>query len=315
MTDSRTLSPDPRALFADLGEDGVDGLAARVLAAAGPGDFAVLDADNTLWRHDLCEALLASLEADGILCAARLDPSLRGPELDAAGSLYAYARGVPARLGIDAGHRWMTQVFAHLPVALLKERVDRLMDRGEPVPYRVRADGRDTVAHVAPPVVHPAQRRLVRRLRGAGMGVHVVTGALGVVARMVLCDPRYGFALPPGSVHGARLAPVPGDPGTLTGGLDISEPVTWYAGKAEVVRSRVDGRRRPLLVAGDSPGDWALFALCDPDRGTRLWVDRGTRHTAALAEALRRGLPVPGAGNGAGPAAGWVRVTPEQLAS
>lgn len=187
---------DPRTFFGELDGDGLDGLASRILASARPGDFAVLDADNTLWRHDLCEALLALLEAEGILSAKRLDPVLRTRELAEDESLYGHARQLPARVGIDAAHRWMTQVFAHLPVDLLKEQVDRLMRRSDPVPYLVRTEGRSTVAHVAPPVIHSAQQRFVRRLREAGLGVHVVTGALGVAARMVLCDPHYGFALP-----------------------------------------------------------------------------------------------------------------------
>ncbi|MFE5406343.1 haloacid dehalogenase-like hydrolase [Streptomyces sp. NPDC056580] len=302
-------------LLRELDEDGLDGLAARVLASARPGDFAVLDADNTLWRHDLCEALLALLEAEGVLSVRRLDPALRAFEPAEDGSLYAHARTLPGRVGIDAAYRWMTRVFAHLPVDLLKEQVDRLMRRSGPVPYLVRVDGRSTVEHVDPPVIHPAQRRLVRSLREAGLGVHVVTGALGVVARMVLCDPRYGFALPLAAVHGARLAPVPGDTGNLTGTLAIREPVTWYAGKPAVVRARVDRVRRPLLVAGDSPSDWELLAHCDADRGVRLWVDRSERHTRALVEALDQGLFVPGAGDRTGMVAGWVRVTPEQLAS
>ncbi|MFC9281159.1 haloacid dehalogenase-like hydrolase [Streptomyces collinus] len=304
-----------RPFFLELDEDGLDGLSARVLASARPGDFAVLDADNTLWRHDLCESLLALLEVEGILSVGRLDPALRTHEPTEDGSLYGHARTLPGRVGIDAAYRWMTRIFAHLPVDLLKEQVDRLMRRSEPVPYLVRVDGCGTVEHVNPPVIHPAQQRLVRRLREAGLGVHVVTGALGVVARMVLCDPRYGFALPPASVHGARLAPVPGDTGNLTGTLAIREPVTWYAGKPAVVRARIARVRRPLLVAGDSPSDWEMLAHCDADRGVRLWVDRSERHTKALVEALGQDPSVPGAGDGTGTVAGWVRVTPEQLAS
>jgi DNA-binding transcriptional ArsR family regulator len=61
-------------LFTELDERGIDergldGPAERVLPSAGPGDFAVSDADHTLRRGSLAAALLAFLEVEGILSA------------------------------------------------------------------------------------------------------------------------------------------------------------------------------------------------------------------------------------------------------
>src|SRR5690349_279161 len=59
-------------------------------SAGRPGAYAVFDADNTIWRNDLEEALLPYLEMLGELTPRSLDPSLRLIPFREAESLYSY---------------------------------------------------------------------------------------------------------------------------------------------------------------------------------------------------------------------------------
>ncbi|MFJ4717232.1 haloacid dehalogenase-like hydrolase [Streptomyces sp. NPDC088785] len=305
-------------------------LARLVAAHAHTGAYATFDADNTTYRGDLEESLLPFLELRGVLTRDTMDPSLEvvpfRDTADGRETLTAYY----ARLcAIDdlVAYPWAAQIFAGLTLGRLKEHVDALLAFGGALPGGAR-----------PPRVSRGMQELYRTLRAHGIEVYVVSAASEDLVRMLLCDPRYGYGLPPGRVIGA--AALLRDPATghvtssrkelAAGAYDrralagreltstLLAPLTWYEGKPAAIRTHIDAWRGPVLAAGDTPASDGpmLLRSVDVDRGgVRLWVDRGDGPRAELArltadaERSQRalGLPVT-AGRG------WVTVTPEQIA-
>lgn len=297
----------------------------EAIRSAPAGSYAVFDADNTIWNHDLEEALLPFLENRGILSAATLDPALRPVPLLPGESLYGYYLRL-CEIDDKVCYPWIAQVFAGRTLGALKADVDALMaSGGAAIPVRYRKDGREVSGQVLPPAIYPAQRALIARLRAAGVRVYVVTAAAEELVRMVVSDPRYGLDVPAqdvigvtmllrdpadGSVSTARSRIAAGHfldadyPAEKHAGMVLTpylwSPLTWQEGKVAAIIAYIDPVKRPVLVAGDSRSDWPMLFYSG---GVRLWVDRGGAATAALGvERTRRGEE-----------RGWVVRTPADL--
>jgi phosphoserine phosphatase len=294
------------------------------IRTAPPGSYAVFDADNTIWNHDLEEALLPFLENRGTLSAATLDPALKPVPLHPGESLYGYYLRL-CEIDDKVCYPWIAQVFAGRTLAALKADVDALMTHKRPIPVRYAKDGRVVSGEVMPPAIYPAQRALIARLRRAGVRVYVVTAAAEELVRMVVSDPRYGLDIAAEDVIGVTmLLRDPGDGSVSTARSHIAaghfldpdypaarhagmvltpflwSPLTWQEGKVAAIMAYIDPVKRPLLVAGDSRSDWAMLFY---SAGVRLWVDRNAATSAALlAERKRRGDE-----------RGWVIETPVSL--
>lgn len=311
----------------------------RAIAHAQPGDYAVFDADNTIWEHDLEEALLPFLEARGVLSPATLDPALMPVPLHPGESLYGYYQRLCA-IDDKVCYPWIAQVFAGRSLAALKADVDALMASRTPIAVRWEEKGRTISGTVMPPVIRPVQRALIARLKAAGIRVYVVTAAAEELVRMVVSDPRYGLGIAPEDVIGVTMLLRDPDDGSVSTArsriaaghfLDAGypperharqvltptlwSPLTWHEGKVAAILAYIDPVRRPMLVAGDSRSDWAMLFH---SAGVRLWVDRSAATTAALtAERTHREAAERVAGASAPqPAdAGWVIRTPAELLS
>ncbi|MCW2763740.1 MAG: hypothetical protein JWR85_3941 [Marmoricola sp.] len=96
------------------------------IRAAPTGSYAVFDADNTIWNHDLEEALLPFLENRGTLSVATLDPALKPVPLLPGESLYGYYLRL-CEIDDKVCYPWIAQVFAGRTLAALKVDVDALM--------------------------------------------------------------------------------------------------------------------------------------------------------------------------------------------
>jgi phosphoserine phosphatase len=303
-----------------------------------PADsYAVFDADNTIWRHDLEEALLPFLENKGTLSPGTLDPSLKPVPMHPGESLYGYYLRL-CEIDDKICYPWIAQVFAGRSLAALKLDVDALMANTAPIPVRFLKDGKTVSGTVSPPAIYPQQRALIAELRARGIRVYVVTAAAEELVRMVVADPRYGLNIAPADVIGVTmLLRDPADGSVSTARKRIAEghfldgyypaarhatmlltptlwsPLSWYEGKVAAIQDYIDPVRVPLLVAGDSRSDWAmLFHSGD----VRLWVDKNAATTAALHETRKRHaaaeaalkLPVP-----LGADRNWIEMTPAQL--
>jgi phosphoserine phosphatase len=306
-------------------------------AHAPAGSYAVFDADNTIWRNDLEEALLPFLENRGTLSIAALPPELRPVPVHEGESLYGYYQRLCA-IDDKLCYPWIAQIFAGRPLSALKADVDALMASSAPIPVRYEQDGKTVAGTVMPPTIYPAQRDLIGALRARGIRVYIVTASAEELVRMVASDPRYGLNIPPADIIGVTMLlrdPADGSVSTarsrITAGhfLDATytaqhhatmvptttlwSPLSWYEGKVAAILAYIDPVRRPVLVAGDSRSDWAMLFHSG---GARLWVDKNAATTRALVKerdahsasekALK--LPVPEPAD-----QGWAQATPAEL--
>lgn len=297
----------------------------RAVAAARPGDYAVFDADGTLWSSDIEEAGIAFFEQRGWLSIDRLPPELRPIPVAPGESLYGYYRRLcdfDAKLCLP----WSAQVFAGQDLGLLKQRFDALLAHRGGIPVRYVRNGKTIEETIEAPRIYAAQRALVAALTAKGVAVYVVSASQEEVVRMVASDPRYGLSIPPervigtsmllrdgaGAISTARrdiaqgLAAAPGywsARSTLTPTTTLWSPSPWQEGKVAAILACIDPVRRPMLVAGDSGSDWAMLFHSG---GVRLWMDHDAPTTARLRETR--------AARGGDAARRWIEVDRRALA-
>ncbi len=273
----------------------------RAVATARPGDYAVFDADGTLWSSDIEEAGIAFFEQRGWLSIATLDPALRPIPVAPGETLYGYYRRLcdfDAKLCLP----WSAQVFAGQPLGVLKQRIDALLAHRRPIPVRYVREGKTVDETIAAPRVYAAQRTLIAALQAKGVAVYVVSASQEEVVRMVASDPRYGLSIPPERVIGTSMllhgtdgtpstarrdiaagtAATPGYWSTrtqLVPATTLWSPLPWQEGKVAAIQAYIDPVRRPMLVAGDSGSDWTMLFHSG---GVSLWMDHDAPTTARL---------------------------------
>ena len=304
------------------------------------GQFAVFDADNTSYQHDLIGALLPFMEMRGVLTRASMDPSLKLiPFLDADGvpeSLHSYY----LRLGeIDdqVGYPWASQIFSGFTLRELKGHLDALWAWQQPIPTTHWHAGRATPMLAPPPRVLRGQQELYAALQAHGIAVYVVSAANEELVRMVLSDPRYGYHVKPENVIGVSLLlRHPQDGSVTTARKLIAEgryrpdelldhrmtsalwaPMPWHEGKQAAIHTHIHAWKKPILVVGDTPASDGPMLLRSPDleRGAlRLFVARQEHHREEIEtlqrhhETLQREH-----GHAATAAQAWVVVRPDEI--
>lgn len=284
------------------------------------GDYAVFDGDNTLWQHDVTEAMMVWLERQGVRSLETLPPMLQPLTTAGHPSLWSYYRHL-CQQSVDVGYLWVVQIFEGLSVRELSEGLGELLASAAPLTTTELIEGRIEPVEVHRPRPFAAQASLLNSLREAGVAVWVMSASQEDLVRAMVALPDAGFGIDPDRVCGVNLilkAPEMGiDCGAFsrargqTGWRDPSwqdrvlsgtpvEPLTWYDGKVAGIRAWIDPEPAPFLVAGDSSNDLPMQKLVDP-RGVRLRV-HATREIPASFEAPR-----------AWPGAGWVEVFADEL--
>ena len=320
--------------------DAAEKLSSLIRTHAHSGAFAVFDADNTSYHHDLVGALLPFMEMRGVLTRATMAPSLALiPFRDSGGqreSLHSYY----LRLGdIDdqVGYPWASQIFAGFTLRELKQHLDAMLAYGKPIPAQCHVDGQLVPVEVPAPRLQRGQQELYRMLMAHGIEVFVVSAASEELVRMVLSDPQYGYHVKPQNVIGVSLllrdrrsgdvttarkliAENRYDPALL---LDheltpaLWAPMPWYEGKQAAIHTYLHRWKKPILVAGDTPASDGPMFLRAPDveRGSwRIFVARQDSYRTQIealqarhaAEQLAHGVAVTADRN-------WIIVTPEQI--
>ena len=315
-------------------------LNALIAANAHRGAYAVFDADNTSYHHDLVGALLPFMEMRGVLTRDTMHPALQViPFRDSAShreSLHSYY----FRLGeIDdqVGYPWASQIFAGFTLRELKQHLDDLLAYGKPISAQVYVGDRIETIEVKPPRLQRGQQELYNSLMQHGIEVFVVSAAAEELVRMVLSDPQYGYNARPQNVIGVSLLLKDRKTGQVTtarklitqkkydpaqmGDYELTHtlwaPMPCYEGKQAAIHTYIDPWKKPVLVAGDTPdSDGPMFFRApDVERGgLRIFVTRKdsyhdrihalqAHHAAAQ---LEHGVPVTANRN-------WVIVTPDQI--
>ncbi|WP_030572928.1 HAD family hydrolase [Streptomyces aureocirculatus] len=309
----------------------------------GKGAYAVFDADNTTYRHDLEESLLPFLEMKGVLTRKSMDPSLKViPFKDTAGhkeSLYSYYNRL-CEVDDQVCYPWAAQIFSGFTLTKLKGYVDELLAYDKPIPATYYENGKVTRTEVERPRFSPGMRELYGSLSAHGIEVYVVSAASEDLVRMVLADPKYGYGVKPQNVIGVGMQLKDPRTGRVTSSRkEIAEgrfgpkdrarlakyeltpnlwaPLTWYQGKPAAISTYIDEWKQPVLVAGDTPvsdGPMLFHSADVRHGGVRVWVDRKDSYMKQL-DAMKRknaarqrelGQPVTADKR-------WLTVTPEQL--
>lgn len=315
-------------------------LTALMRAHAHSGAYAVFDADNTSYRHDLIGALLPFMEMQGVLTRQTMDPSLQLIAFKDSATHQESLNSYYQRLGeIDdqVAYPWASQIFAGFTLRQLKVQLDALMAHGQPIPSRCWVGDRVETLLVDPPMLLRGQQALYQALMHHGIAVFVVSAASEELVRMLLSDPQYGYHVPPENVIGVSLLLKDRRSGGITTArkliaekryhprdlLDhqmtatLWAPLPWYEGKQAAIHTYVHPWKKPVLVAGDTPESDGpmLFRGPDVEQGAlRLFVSRTdsalqkiqqlqAQHAAAQSA---QGLTVNAHHN-------WVVVTPEQI--
>lgn len=122
---------------------------------------------------------------------------------------------------------------------------------------------------------------LARALTAVGVEVHIVTASAEYAIRAGAALNR--FPVPGERIHGVRLIR---DDATLTHRSPEDWPLTWRAGKVEVIRRMLP--EEPIFVAGDTNTDFEMLTAFDATE-LRLVINRGQRGpiTALYDAALR----------------------------
>ena len=315
-------------------------LGALIAANAHQGAFAVFDADNTSYHHDLVGALLPFMENRGVLTRDTMHPSLAIiPFRDSAArreSLHSYY----FRLGeIDdqIGYPWASQIFAGFTLRELKGHLDDMLASGNSIPAQYHVGGQLVDIDVPPPRLQRGQQELYNALSANGIEVYVVSAAAEELVRMVLADPKYGYHVKPHNVIGVSLLLKNRGSGEVTTARKLISqgryapaelldhelthtlwaPMPWFEGKQAAIHTYIHPWKKPVLVAGDTPdSDGPMFFRApDVEQGSlRLFVSRKPDYHDRIhalqadhaASQLAHGQPVTADRN-------WVIVTPDEI--
>jgi len=296
-----------------------------------PHPFAVFDADNTVWKHDLIEALLAWMGNKKQLRLTALSPDIVPMPIRSDETLQSYYDYL-SDIDHSLAYLFASQIFAGFTLAELQQAVHDMLDSIGPITVPMpNGQSKD----IPIPKIFPAQIELMHTLQDNGVEVWIVSASLEEVVRMVASNPRFGLALPPERVIGVNLMLRKPNGEVTVGALERREgrigleyffsedrlswtlgtypftPLTWYGGKLAAIQEWIDPSQRPILVAGDSPNDFYMQFYADvKNDGIRLRIHRNNEHLTALNTAIQQRTK----GNGNDLAAeGWMTVTVEDL--
>lgn len=304
-----------------------------------PAEFAVFDADGTIWKNDIEESLLSFMEMKRIITKNKLTKDLIFFPFKKDESLFSYYKRL-CSFDIKLGYSWIAQIFSGFTLYELKNQVDSLYAYDRPIKVKLWNEDNIGESEVSPPSIFPAQRELINVLQNNGIDVYIVTASLEELVRMIVSDPKYGYNINPKNVIGVTC--LLNDPKTnfyTTARKQIEmghfydetytknyhyslsltsflwTPATWYIGKLAAIKEYIDPVRRPILVAGDSPNDyWMLFYSNVENSGVRVWVNRNDENMKRTERAIIN-REKEEKENGITPTAnlGWIYVTPEEL--
>ena len=173
--------------------------------------------------------------------------------------------------------------------ALTRESVDFWMS--QPSMWRERWDSPDGNVSVTVPkglAFTPEMKELYAALRSSGIDVYVCSASFETIVEAVACTPEYGLNLDESCVFGIRPAPTGDEYFKAVADSSYAQP--YRTGKVECILSQMapaHGGHGPVLVAGDSNGDYAMLTQF-PDLKVGLIIEcLRSGSIGELAEAAR----------------------------
>ena len=268
-----------------------------------PGDYAVFDADNTLWEGDVTESLIMSLELNQHLRLDALHPKLldEAPQKNET-ILDRYER--ICQSNVQEGYVWCVQVLNGMPLGTVINELLSVCRSQKPLQQNGLFGTR-----VAPkPRPFKAQKQLISWLKSNGVAVFVVSASPECLVQALACDPMYGFGLKRSSVLGLNMEFITPlgkiwTPARHRNGLNsnqlfareelasrytmtLSPPATCFGGKALAIEKWISSTQNPILVAGDSSNDIAMLKKATQ---MALHVSKSEKDNQAIDNALSSG--------------------------
>ena len=159
--------------------------------------------DNTSYRNDLEESLLAYMEMNGALSRDKLPPELRlipfKDTKDFKEGLVSYYYRLCETDDLIC-YPWVAQVFSGFTLRELKGHVDGLMEYGKPLKAKYYSGETVKETSISPPKPFAGMQELYAKLMENGINVYVMTAASEELVRMVASDPKYGYNVKPENV-------------------------------------------------------------------------------------------------------------------
>ena len=296
-------------------------------------EFAVFDADNTLWEFDLEESLLVWLEYRGLISLSQINPSLFPIPPKEKESVWDYYQRL-CSWDHSICYLWAVQALGGFCLEQLKFEVDAMMQFDDP--KGIPTTQNQEIHYIPVPKIFRGQQDLLEQLRSFNIEPWVVSASAEEVVRMVVSDPKYGLHIKPEHVIGVNLLLMYPN-GTIISSAEegkkgcrgdffassdrkkaklthhVYAPMTWYGGKLAAIKEWIHPSKRPILVAGDSPNDFFMQFYTDvQQQGIRLRIHRKESHREQLRQAIKKRQSVLQPSDPQ-PEKGWVEVTPMEL--
>ncbi|MGN1234074.1 MAG: haloacid dehalogenase-like hydrolase [Candidatus Cryptobacteroides sp.] len=183
--------------------------------------------------------------------------------LDFRAKLLALNEGVENSCDYATWCLWMPALFTEMTYGELqeatRESVDYWLGTGRIWDETwTSPDGKVSTVVRKGLVIPKRSKNLYKALRNNGIDVYVCSASLEVIVEVMACGEEFGLGLAPENVFGIRLA----DKEKVGGQFEDGYPGTFLEGKVECIRKYIaplHGNQDPVLVAGDSSGDYAML--------------------------------------------------------
>jgi phosphorylcholine phosphatase len=300
------------------------------------GAFAVFDADNTIWKNDITEALLAYYDTNNLLPLHTMSTDRLPIPIHEGETLYGYYDRL-CKMDHSIGYFWSAQAFAGFSIAQLEQHIDAVMAGPESYDVLVKANDKPQTISVLRPQIFPAQAQLIKALSDNGIEVWVVSASAEELVRLVVSHPKYGINVKPEQVIGVTFL-LNDENGNVTYGAKeraenkvglehyfssarqqlilthhLFAPATWYGGKLSAIKEWIHPSQRPILAAGDSANDQYMLFYVNVERGGhRILINRADKHVRQYAQIRETRRDVTDSAD-QNPDKGWLTVTAEDL--
>ncbi|MCP4156311.1 MAG: haloacid dehalogenase-like hydrolase [bacterium] len=267
--DTLTLEKAKSLIPADLLErlDNIES-AYKQAGSNGKEKIAVFDLDNTLLVGDIGDALFLQLLKDEKNKPLTID----GKPIPF--SWQEYQKLIAEKKKLEAYKKVIT-VMGGIPLDTVVDTTAKIMKMESPC---LEFDGIEVPA----PYPCPKMKALVKFLYSLDYNIHVISASNHY---SVLYVAGTFFKVPEANITGMKptVRDVP-DHGSVLGN-EITGPVTVGEGKARAYREFVSNDA-PLLTAGDSPTDFEILDLTDPD-GVCIWVGSDEKQFDGIKQSLK----------------------------
>jgi phosphoserine phosphatase len=232
-----------------------------------PDSFVVFDGDNTIWKHDVTEGMMAWLEQKGVITLDAFEDNLLPIAPKPMESVYGYYDRLCAQMGHSACYLWSAQAFQGVTLSVMRSELKAMMATSEPIRVTRYHQDKLTTIDVPVPTIFTEQVELISELQKNDIDVWVVSASLEELVRMVVSDPDFGVNIPPEKVIGVNMlihspdgsvwASAQHRQGGMMGADYFTEerlsgvlshhiyaPATWYAGKVAAIQEWTHARCR-----------------------------------------------------------------------